>query len=146
MRSTTKLFGVLLLVAAAGCATPVPYTADEGLVGKSSLDETRNKTREVLLRSAPPHQVTSVEFTDDYITVGSTQSHMGAFYQTFQTQTLKQLYLANLGRYEVYDNHFVFTYDLNNALILQVLFRTPQDARSFADHLWSLRAWRASKK
>ncbi len=146
MRSTTKLFGFLFIAAAAGCATPVPYTADEGLVAKSSLEETRNKTREVLLRSAPPNQVSSVDFTDDHMTVRTTQVHMGAWYQTYNTQTERQLLFANLGRYEVYDNHYVFLYDLNNALLLQVLFRTPQDARSFADHLWSLRAHRAAKK
>ncbi len=145
MRSTTKLFGVLFLVAAAGCATPIQYTADEGLVAKSNIEETRNKTREVLLRAAAP-QITSIEFTDDYITVGWTQAHMGAFYQTVHQQFIRQLVFTGLGRYEIYGNNYVFLYDTNKNLIFQPLFATQEDAKSFADHIWSLRSHRVNKQ
>ena len=130
---------MLALAVGGGCAPTVTYQPRHTLVQELGQDAAQRQLRDVLLRATFP-KVTVVSFTEDAVIIKSQQSHLGVFYQTVTQQMEDALYFANVERLELYENNYVFIYYGSDRLQMKIRFPTREDAQTFADLVWSLRA------
>jgi hypothetical protein len=123
----------------AGCVTVVPYQADEGTVDRLGLEDAKKKLAEVMNRAMDP-RIATVEPRDDTVRYTWQITTPGAFYVPVTTTNFTEIFYRNIGRFELYDNNYVFIWGLNDARVDKVLFANQEDARAFVDLLMSMRA------
>lgn len=137
------LLGRLALGAAcfvgASCVAVVPYEARAGLVQEQSFEAVRRLLSEVSTRAINPH-ITTVEVTDEFFFYGWTETYLGPFYVPVTSSHQNQIFYANIGRIELYENHNVFIWGPGDQRVDKVLFARPEDAKTFIDCLVSLQA------
>ena len=123
-----------------GCA-PIAYRPNEDRVKELGVEKAKADLKELVNRSkaAGGGAVASVEVTDDAIKVKANQTTMGAFYQMETRQIESTAEFPTLDRVDIYSNNWAYVYQ-SGRLAMQILFATPEDARSFADLMMSFRA------
>ena len=132
----------LLSVLNLACPLAVPYEARQELVTTLGVPQTQQRLRETLLRSINP-RVIDVNVTDDYLHYRYQQPLMGAYgVQTGVAVTGNRVYFRNISRVEVFDNHQVLVHAGADRIVAQVLFTSEQDAKTFADLMFSFHAHR----
>jgi hypothetical protein len=140
-----SLFACALLLGAAGCVAPIPYSPDETRVATLGREEAKSRLVEVATRAAQP-TIGAASVEDDYFVFHTRQAVMGAFYMVHETTAPVTIAYANLSRVEIYPNHWVYVYGAGDRLLAQVLFANAEDARVFSDLLMSFRAERLKRR
>jgi len=138
------VFLVLVLLAslpAAGCIAVVPYQPRSALVAEQGLPEVKRLLSEVTRRAINPH-ITTVDVQDDFLWYSWTETYPGPFYVPVTTSHQNQIYFANIGRIELYENNNVYVWGPGDSRRDMVLFADANDAKLFIDCLNSLKAAR----
>ena len=129
----------LLTTLASGCVTIVPYQPKSNLVTESGAESAQSQLADLLRRAAAP-QFSSVEVDDKRAKLEMLQTHVWAFYQTFQTTVPFDISYSNVARMDLYANNYVYRYNPAGRLMPpHILFASQQDAMLFMDLITSLR-------
>jgi hypothetical protein len=131
-----SLAAAVLLALVAGCASPLPYEPDVGIIDKMGAEPAKARLVEVLTKARQPH-ITSVKVTDDYVQYFYDEP-TDPFYISTVGNT-RQIYFVSIDRVEVYSNQNVFVWGPVDH-VDKVLFWNPEDARTFADLVMAYKA------
>lgn len=122
-----------------GCIAIVPYTPATNRIQELGEKSAKEKIEEVLTTAVAPH-ITGAEPKDNELVINYVQPMMGPFYTTTNVPGVVAVLYANLEKVVIYANNKVFIYMRGNQLMSpQIVFRTQEDAKEFADLLMSYR-------
>ena len=130
-RRLLTLVGLACLVSvlSSGCQIALEYTPQDNLVAELGLDQAQQRLREILLRSVNP-AVNAVEVTDEFLR-----------YDLSNTTYQVRVFFKDIKRIDVYTNNVVVVWGAGSPepVLIRPLLANEQDARTFADLLYSLR-------
>ena len=129
------------LAVGSGCSV-MPYQPNEGKVRELGKSGARTELKATVLRAraAGGGTITGVEVGDESLKVKAQHGQMGMFYQVSTVQVENEIYFGLVDRVDLYSNNWAYVYQRGGQLGLQVLLASPEDAKTFADLVMSLRA------
>jgi len=130
-----------LFAVAAGCST-IEYQPDTGLVARLGPAEARTKLKGLVMgaQATGGGVVTGVDVTDESLKVKSQQTTLGLFYAPETRQLENEVYFRAVERVDIYSNNWAYVYASGGRLVLQVLFKTLDEAKILADLVLSLKS------
>ncbi len=129
-----------------GCVAVVPYNANESYAETVSWQEVERAFGEVITRAVDP-RILSAELDKNYYRYEAEQVIHGPYgIPMGSTPRPQQIHFANVSRTELYENHFVYVYDVRNRLVDKILFGSGADARTFIDIVMSARGRRLGEQ
>jgi len=141
MRTWSVTSCAFLVAAASGCST-IEYKADSEVVKRLGAAEAKTKLKALAMGAAATGGgvVTSVDVTDESLKVKSQQTTLGLFYVPETRQLENEVYFRAVDRVDLYSNKWAYVYASGGRLVLQVLFKTLEETKSFADLVLSFKA------
>ncbi len=136
------MVGGIIGVLSSGCVAVINYQPQEKLIDEIGFEEGGRRLQEVMTRASAP-RITSANVAEDFFTYIMQQPILGPYGIHMGYNPIPmQIFYVNIGRLEIYENHYVFLRAADDSIISQVLFATDQDAKTYADLVMSLRARR----
>ena len=144
----TPIAALLLALATGGlgtgCIATVPYEPNQAISDDLGVYEAQRRLEETLARAIEP-PIIAPEVTESSFGYTFKEIIRGAYYIPMgSVENYNRIYFANVGRLELYENHYVYVYGHDDRLINKVLFGSAEDATLFIDLVWSLRNRRPS--
>jgi hypothetical protein len=131
----------MVVILSAGCPAPLQYQPAEKLIDELGVPQARQRLEDVLSRSINP-RVIDTEVTDEFLRYRYPLAYLLGS-PSGATTMEKRLVFQDIGRVEVFENHVIYVWGHDNSLQAQLVFTNAQDARTFADLLYSFRIHRS---